>query len=74
MTAVARESTLPASSTFLPSRAPRTSLIADLTEERTCRFLALRFRLCLCLLIADFILPNRFLLTDPQNGDRNLLS
>ena len=64
MTEAAFVRAFPASSPLLVSKADRTSLMADFTEERICRFLAFRFRLCLCLLIADLLLANRSLLGD----------
>lgn len=58
------ERTFAASSTPLLSRVDRTSLMAVFTEERMCRFLVRRFKLCLCRLIADLVLAKRFLLRE----------
>ncbi len=73
MTAEAFDRTFAASSALLLSRADRTSLMADRTEERMWRFLDLRFKLCLCLFIADLLLANRFLLGDLETSSENVI-
>ncbi len=70
MTDAACERDSRASSAFFFSRVDRTFLTAVFTEERTWRFLALRFRLCLCRLIGDLLFAKRCLQWNLDKSDK----